>query len=155
MGRPLTSLTGTSIVGRISGQSWRRFFKMEYAAPQHLPLAPFMSDKEPVWKAWLRNIVFSITRSRTPQLAVRRKRFLISKRYHVGYEQIPAIWLSRVGRYRRKAVSDFAVPKDAFHSGVISAGTPRTVIGEKDGYRRYLLFCYLLFAICYLPHPGI
>jgi hypothetical protein len=24
---------------------------MEYAAPQHLPLAPFMSDKEPVWKA--------------------------------------------------------------------------------------------------------
>ena len=26
------------------------FFKMEYARPQRLPLAEFMSDKEPVWK---------------------------------------------------------------------------------------------------------
>jgi nucleoside-diphosphate-sugar epimerase len=26
------------------------FFKMEYAQPQRLPLAQFMSDKEPVWK---------------------------------------------------------------------------------------------------------
>ncbi|HET9373701.1 MAG TPA: SDR family oxidoreductase [Chthoniobacterales bacterium] len=27
------------------------FFQMEYASPQHLPLAQFMSDKGPVWKA--------------------------------------------------------------------------------------------------------
>ena len=27
------------------------FFKLEYAPPQRLPLAQFMSDKEPVWKA--------------------------------------------------------------------------------------------------------
>ena len=28
-----------------------RFFKMDYAPPQHLPLTQFMSDKESVWKA--------------------------------------------------------------------------------------------------------
>jgi nucleoside-diphosphate-sugar epimerase len=27
------------------------FFKMEYGPPQHFPLAQFMSDKEPLWKA--------------------------------------------------------------------------------------------------------
>jgi nucleoside-diphosphate-sugar epimerase len=27
------------------------FFKMDYAPPQHFPLAQFMSDKEPIWKA--------------------------------------------------------------------------------------------------------
>jgi len=75
MGRPLTSLTGTSIVGRISGPKLAEFFQNGVRSTAAPPLAPFMSTRNLSGRRWLETSSSRLLVPGRRSLAVRRSDF--------------------------------------------------------------------------------